>query len=72
VVENLISSGIEDHTFGSINLSEHFPEKELTLGKNKFLEVASLVEWELIELSGIKYSSKWFGSSLKSAQICLL
>ena len=44
MVENLISSGIEDHTFGSINLSEHFPEKELTLGKNKFLEVASLVE----------------------------
>ena len=44
VVENLISSGIEDHTFGAINLREHFPEEELTLGKNRILEVASLVE----------------------------
>jgi len=44
VVENLISSGIEDHTFGPINFREHFPEEELTLGKNKSLEVASLVE----------------------------
>jgi len=25
VVESLISSGIEDHTFGPINLKEHFP-----------------------------------------------
>ena len=41
MVENLISSGIEDHTFGPINL---VPEEELTLGKNRFLEVASLVE----------------------------
>ena len=24
MVENLISSGIEDHTFGPINLREHF------------------------------------------------
>ena len=45
VVESLISSGIEDHNFGPINLREHFPEKELTLGNNRFLEVASLVEW---------------------------
>jgi len=44
MVENLTSSGIEDHTFGSINLREHFHEKELTLGKNRFLEVVSLVE----------------------------
>jgi len=44
VVENLISSGIEDHTFGPMNLREHFPEEELTLGKNSFLEVAGLVE----------------------------
>ena len=44
VVENLISSGIEDHTFGPMNLRERFPEEELTLGKNRFLEVASLVE----------------------------
>ena len=44
MVESLISSGIEDHNFGPINLREHFPEKELTLGNNRFLEVASLVE----------------------------
>ena len=44
-VENLISSGIEDHNFGPENLREHFPEEELTLGKTSFLEVASLVEW---------------------------
>jgi len=45
VVENLILFGIEDHTFGLIHLRERFPEEELTRGKNKFLEVASLVEW---------------------------
>jgi len=28
-----------------MNLSEHFPEEELTLGKNRCLEVASVVEW---------------------------
>jgi len=44
VVENLISSGIEDHTFGPMNLREHFSEEELTPGKNRFLEVASRVE----------------------------
>jgi len=44
VVESLISSGIEDHTFEPINLREHFPEEELTLGTNRFLEVTSLVE----------------------------
>ena len=44
MVENLVSSDIEDHTFGPVNLREHFPEEELTLGKNSFLEVASLVE----------------------------
>ena len=44
MVENLISSGIENHTFGPINLREHFPEEELTLGKNRLLEVANLVE----------------------------
>jgi len=37
VVENVISSGIEDHTFGPMNLREHFPEEELTLGKNRLL-----------------------------------
>ena len=44
MVENLILSGIEDHTFGPMNLREHLTEEELTLGKNEFLEVASLVE----------------------------
>ena len=44
VVESLISSGIEDHIFEPVNLREHFPEEELTLGKNRFLEVTSLVE----------------------------
>ena len=44
MVENLISSGIEDHTFGPTNLREHFPEEELTLGKSRFLDVASFVE----------------------------
>jgi len=44
VVENLISYGIEDHTFGPINLGEHFPDEKLTLSKNRFLDVASLVE----------------------------
>jgi len=42
---SIISSGIEDHTFGPMNLTELFSEEELTLGKNRFLEVASLVEW---------------------------
>ena len=44
MVESLISSGIEDHTFGPMNLRKHFPEDELTLGKNRFSEVAILVE----------------------------
>jgi len=33
VVEDLISFGIEDHTFGPTKVREHFPEEELTLGK---------------------------------------
>jgi len=44
VVKGLISSGIEDHTFGSTNVREHFPEEELTQGKNRLLDVDSLVE----------------------------
>jgi len=47
-------SGIEDHTFGPTYAKEHFPEDELTLGKNKLSEVESLMEWEWIELNGIK------------------
>jgi len=45
VVEDLIQSGIEDHTFWPINVKEHFPEAELTLGKSRLLEADSLVEW---------------------------
>jgi len=52
VVENLTSPGIEDHTFGPINLTDHFLEEELTLGKNRFLKL--LVLWSDNELSGIK------------------
>ena len=44
MLKKLISSGIEDNTFGPMNLREHFPEEELTLSKNRFLEIASLVE----------------------------
>jgi len=44
VVEDLISFGIEDYTFGTTKVREHFPEEELTLGKNRLVEVASLVE----------------------------
>jgi len=40
----LVLSGIENHIFGPMNLREHFPDEDLTLGKNRFLEVASLVE----------------------------
>jgi len=64
VVEHLIWFGIEDHTFGPTTVMEHFPEEELTLGKNRLLKVAGLVEGELLELIGMKYPSKWFGSNL--------
>ena len=41
MVEDLISSGIEDHPFGPTNVREQFPEEELTLGRNRLLEVES-------------------------------
>ena len=44
IVESLILFDIEDHTFGRTNVREDFPEEELTLGKNRLLEVASHVE----------------------------
>ena len=37
-----MESAIENHTFGTSNVRENFPEEELT--KNRFLEVDSLVE----------------------------
>jgi len=43
VAEDLTQFGIEDHTFRPTNVREHFPEEELTLGKNKLLEMDSLV-----------------------------
>ena len=49
VVENLTSCGIEDRTFGPMNLREHFPEEELTLGKKRFLRL--LVLWNENEMS---------------------
>ena len=44
MVEDEISFGIEDHTFEPTKVREHFPREELTLGKNRLLEVASLVD----------------------------
>jgi len=44
VVEFLISFGIEYHTFRPTKVREYFPEEKLTLGKNRLLGVASLVE----------------------------
>jgi len=41
-------------TLGPKILREHFPEEELTLGRNRLLEVGSLVVWECIDLNGIK------------------
>ena len=53
MVDDLISCGIEDYTFGPTMVRDHFPGEELTLPKNinrllgkknRLLEVASLVE----------------------------
>jgi len=43
VVEDLISFGFEDKTFGPTKVREYFPEEGLTPGKSRLLEVASLV-----------------------------
>jgi len=43
VIEDLIQSGIADHTSGPTNLWKHFPEEELALSNNMLLEVDSLV-----------------------------
>jgi len=43
VVEDLIQSGVGDHTFGPTNVRVIFSEEELTLGKNMLPEVGSLV-----------------------------
>ena len=41
MVEDLISSSFEDHTFGLTNVREHYPEEELTLGENRLLDLWS-------------------------------
>ena len=63
MVENLISSGIEDHTFGPMNLRERFPEEELTLGKNRFLEVASLEECDFFHFPFPGFPNKIQGNT---------
>jgi len=39
VVESLISSCIEDHTFGPMNLREHFPEEDLGRRAGKTINI---------------------------------
>jgi len=63
VVENVISSGIEDHTFGPMNLRERFPEEELTLLKNRFLEVASLEECDFFHFPFLGFPNKIQGNT---------
>jgi len=41
---DFIPSGIEKYTFWPTNVREYFPEEEVTLSKNRLLEVVSLVE----------------------------
>jgi len=42
VAKDLMQSSTED--FGLQNVREYFPEDELTLGKNRLLEVDSIVD----------------------------
>jgi len=35
MVKDFIQSGIDNHTFGPINVTEYFPEEELTLVRNR-------------------------------------
>jgi len=41
-----------------MNLRERFPEEELTLGKNRFLEVASLVECDFLHFPFLGFPNK--------------
>jgi len=43
MAEDLIHSGIEDHSFGPTNVRKHFPEDDLTLSRSRLLEVDSFV-----------------------------
>ena len=67
--ENLISSGIEDHTFAPMNLRKHFPEEELTLGKNRFLEVANLVDCDFFHFPFPGFPNKNQGNT-RMVSIC--
>ena len=69
MVENLISSGIEDRTFGPMNLRERFLKEELTLGKNRFLEVASLEEYDFFHFPFPGFPNKIQGNT-RMASIC--
>ena len=74
VVEDLISFGIEYHTLGPTKVREHFPEGELTLGKNRLLRL--LVLWSENELSWLEWNIHQSGLEAvccdKSAWIFLL
>ena len=48
MVEDLISFGIEDHVFGPTKVREHFPEEELTPGKNRLPLAISLLKGGLM------------------------
>jgi len=52
VVEDVIQSGIEDHTFGPTNVREQFSENELTLGKKRLLQ-------KLLQSNFLKTISKY-------------
>ena len=69
MVENLISSGIEDHTFGPMDLRERFPKEGLTLGKNRFLEVASLEECDFFHFPFPGFPNKIQGNT-RMVSIC--
>jgi len=69
VVENLISYGIEDHTFGPMNVRERFPKEELTLGTNRFLEVASLVECDFFHFPFSEQNSREYPDGINMSPI---
>ena len=52
-----------------MNLRERFPEEELTLGKNRFLEVASLVECDFLHFPFLGFPNKMQGNT-RMVSIC--
>ena len=69
LVESLISSGIEDRTFGPMNLRERFLKEELTLGKNRFLEVASLEEYDFFHFPFPEQNSREYPDGINMSPI---